>query len=147
MTRNKKSWPVLIVLSPSLIVPLPDKRFPNKLVPNVLKNIVFFINKPDSSNKLTILLIWFSSSFEIINVVPDAKRFLWIATFVVDAAAVNPNSIKTLLSNGLTTFPIKGKPAFSNGLKVLPKNPPDCPILCKWNFDNLILAEEPFAKA
>ena len=78
-------------------------------------SLTLFINKLDSSNKLTILLIWFSSSFEIINVVPDAKRFLWIAAFVVDAAAVNPNSIKTLLSNGLSTFPIKGKPAFSNG--------------------------------
>ena len=26
-------------------------------------------------------------------------------------------------------------------------NPPDCPILCNWVFDNSYLADEPFAKA
>ena len=30
--------------------------------------------------------------------------------------------------------------------KGLPKNPPYCPILCIWVFDNLVLAEELFAK-
>ena len=39
------------------------------------------------------------------------------------------------------------KSIFSNGPKSLPKNPPDCPILCYWVFDNFILAEELFAKA
>ena len=29
----------------------------------------------------------------------------------------------------------------------LPKNPPDCSILWKWDFDNFILAEELFTKA
>ena len=48
---------------------------------------------------------------------------------VPDAAAVNPNGIKTLLANGLGTFPIKDNQVFSNGPKSLPKNPPDCPIL------------------
>ena len=43
---------------------------------------------------------------------------------------VNPNGIKTLLTNLLSTFPIKGDLIFSNGPKRLPKNPPDCPILC-----------------
>ena len=52
-----------------------------------------------------------------------------------------------LLANDLSTFPIKGKPVFSNGPKSLPKNPPDCPILCNWVFDSFILAEELFAKA
>ena len=33
--------------------------------------------------------------------------FLWIAASVVDAAAVNPNGIKILLVNGLSTSPIK----------------------------------------
>ena len=56
--------------------------------------------------------------------------FFRIAASVADAAAVNPNGIKTLLANGLNTFPIKGNPFFSNGPKILPRNPPDCPILC-----------------
>ena len=43
---------------------------------------------------------------------------------------VNPNDIKTLLANGLSTCPIEGDPVFSNGPKSLPKNSPDCPILC-----------------
>ena len=32
--------------------------------------------------------------------------FLWIAASVADAAAVNPNDIKTPLANGLSTFPL-----------------------------------------
>ena len=31
---------------------------------------------------------------------------------VADAAPVNPNGIKRLLANGLSTFPIKGKSSF-----------------------------------
>ena len=105
-----------------------------------------FIKNPDSSRGLTIFMILLISSLEITNiVVPDLNIFLWIATSVPDAAAVNPNGIKTLLANGLSTFPIKGNPVFSNGPKSLPKNPPDCPILCNWVFDNFILAEELFA--
>ena len=93
-------------------------------------------------------MISFISSFEIINVVtPDPNIFLWIAASVADADVVNPNGIKTLLANSLSTLPIKGKPVFSNGPKSLPKNPPDCSILCNWVFDNFILAEELFAKA
>ena len=50
-------------------------------------------------------MISFISSFEFINVViPDPNIFLWIATSVADDAAVNPNGIKTLLANGLSTF-------------------------------------------
>ena len=64
-----------------------------------------------------------------------------------DAAAVNPNGIKTISASGLSTFPIKGKPAFSNGPKSAPKNPPDCPILCNRVFDNCMLVDEPFAEA
>ena len=47
-----------------------------------------------------------------------------------NADAVNLNGIKRLLASGLGTFFIKGNPAFSNGPKSLPKNPPDYPILC-----------------
>ena len=35
-----------------------------------------------------------------------------------------------LLANGLSTFPIKGNTVFRNGHKGLPKNPPDCSVLC-----------------
>ena len=67
-------------------------------------------------------MISFISSLEIINVVkPDPNIFLEIAASVADAAAVNPNGIITLLANGLSTFPIKGNPVFSNGPKSLPK--------------------------
>ena len=65
---------------------------------------------------------------------------------VPDAAAVNHNGIKMLLANALSTFSIKDNPVFRNGPKSLPKNPPDCSILCNWVFDNLMLADEPFAK-
>ena len=45
--------------------------------------------------------------------------------------ALSPNGIKTFLANGLSTFPIKDNPVFSNGPKSLPKkNHPDCFILC-----------------
>ena len=49
----------------------------------------------------------------------------------VDAAAVNPKGIRTLLANGFITLFIRGNPVFSNGPKSLPKNPHDCMI-----FDN-----------
>ena len=68
----------------------------------------------------------FISSLEIINVVKsDSNIFLWIALSVADNAAVDPNGIKTLLANGLSAFPIKGNPGFSNGLKSLTKNHAD----------------------
>ena len=53
-----------------------------------------------------------------------------MAASVADAAAVNPNRIKTLLAYDFNTYFIKGKSVFSNGPKSLPKNPRDCPILC-----------------
>ena len=52
-----------------------------------------------------------------------------MAASVADNAAVNPNGIKTLLANGLSTCFIKDKLVFSNGTKSLPKNLPDCDIL------------------
>ena len=52
-----------------------------------------------------------------------------MAASVADAAALNPNSHKMLLVNDLSTFFIKGSPVFSNGPKILTKNPPVCPIL------------------
>ena len=93
-------------------------------------------------------MISFISWFEIINeiFIPDPKSFLWIAESVADVATVNPNGIKMLLAKGLSTFLIKGKPIFSNGSKILPKNPSNWTISCKWVFDNFISAAEPFAK-
>ena len=76
----------------------------------------------------------------------DLNSFLWIAASITDAAC-NLNGFKTLLANGFNTFFIKGNPVFSYGLKSLPKNPPDCPILWNWVFDDFILADEPLAKA
>ena len=107
-----------------------------------------FINKQDSSRDLTIYIISFISSFQIISVAkPDPNIFLWTAASVADAAAVHPNCIKILLANGLSIFSIKGNPSFSSGPKSLPKNAPDSPILCNWVFDNFILADESFSKA
>ena len=74
---------------------------------------------------------------------------------VSDAAAVNPNGIKTLLVYGLNTFSLKEMQLLVVVLKVylkillisLPKNPPDFPILCNWIFDDFVLADELFANA
>ena len=84
--RNQKSWPVVIVISSVLIVPLPANRFPNKLAPkvpnNILKNPPFYsfasflnvslmpcIDEPESLKDLTTFITSFISSFDIINVV------------------------------------------------------------------------------
>ena len=88
-----------------------------------------FNNNQESSRDLIIFKISSISLFEIINVVllllPDPKIFLCILASVADAAAVNPNGIKTLLANGLIAFFIRGNPVFSNEAKSLPRNPPD----------------------
>ena len=103
-----------------------------------------FINNPDSSRELIIFMISFISLFEIINVtLSDPNVFLWMAASVTDAVSVNPNGI----NNGLSTFPIKDNPLFSNGSKYLLKNPPICPVLYTWGSDNFALADEPLAKA
>ena len=58
-------------------------------------------------------------SFEIIRVVkPGLNIFLQITASVADAAAFNPNGIKMLLANGLSTFPIKGSPFLVMALNV-----------------------------
>ena len=51
---------------------------------------------------------------------PDPNIFSWIAASVTDAAAANPNGLKTHLANGLIKFPIEGNPVFSNGPESLP---------------------------
>ena len=70
------------------------------------------------------------SELDIISfVVAEPKTFLCIPASAADAAAVNPNGIKTLLANGLITFLINGHPVFNNGPRSLPRSPPDCTIL------------------
>ena len=49
---------------------------------------------------------------------PDSSR---------DLTIFNPNGVKTLLANGLSTFSIKDNPGFSNDPKSQPKNSPECP--------------------
>ena len=91
-----------------------------------------FINNPDSLRDLLIFMISFISSLKIINVVkpdPNWWIFWWIASSVSHAVSVNPNGIKTLLGNSLSSFSIKGNPVLNNGPKYPPKNPADCPIL------------------
>ena len=53
------------------------------------------------------------------------KYFFCIPASAADAAAVDPNGIKTLLANGLVTFFITCNSVFNNGPRSLPKNPPD----------------------
>ena len=104
--------------SPAPIVPLPVNIFPDELAPKMPNNIPWnppfcsfalflivllmpFLNKPDYLRDLTIFMISFISSLEIINVVvPDPNIFLWIVASVADATAVNPNGIKMFLPNG-----------------------------------------------
>ena len=64
------------------------------------------------------------SSFDIISVVifPDPNIFLCIPASAIDAAAINPKGIKTLLANDLIRFFINGNPVFSNGPSNLPIN-------------------------
>ena len=84
----------------------------------------------------------FISSFDIISIVlllcegwlPDPKSFLYIPASAADAAAVNPNGIKTLGVNGLIAFFMNGNPVFSNGPRRLLRNPPECIILDVWVF-------------
>ena len=88
---------------PALIVPLPP-NVPNNILRNqpycsfvsfLILLLAPFINERDYLRGLSILIILFISSFEIINVVlPQPNIFLWIASSVADDVAVNPNGIK-----------------------------------------------------
>ena len=75
---------------------------------------------------------------------PDPNIFLCVPASA--AAAVNPKGIKTLLANGSIKFFINGNPVFSNGPTNLLRNPPNCIIFDYWVFDDLISANELFAK-
>ena len=88
------------------------------------------------------------SSFDVISIViPDPKMFFWIAASVPDTVGIEPNCIKTLLTNVYRAPFIKGRPVFSNTPKTLLVNPSDCPILCKWAFYKFVLVDELLSKA
>ena len=71
--------------------------------------------------------------FEVINVaIPESEICLWIPATA--AAAVNPNSIKTLLAEGISVIFIKGETGLSNGPQSLLKNPPDYTCLDSYVF-------------
>ena len=82
---------------------------------------------------------------EILNVViSNPKTFLCFPASAADGNAANPNGVKTLLANDLSTFLIKGQPTAINGPRSLPRNPPNCTILEAWSLDNFLLADEWF---
>ena len=56
---------------------------------------------------------------------PKSRSFLSIPASAADAAAFNPNGIKTLLANGLNTLFINGEPVFSKCARSPPRNPRD----------------------
>ena len=51
-----------------------------------------------------------------------------------------------LLANGISIFLDNGKPVFSNGPRILPRNLLDGTTLESWAFDKFISADELFAK-
>ena len=91
----EKSCPALITPLPAWISSLPTNIFPNKHTPNVsnsiLRNaplcslvlcsivlVIPFINQPKSSKDLTIFIMFFISSFDIISFfIPDPNVFLF----------------------------------------------------------------------
>ena len=73
----------------------------------------------------------------------NPKIFLFIPTSATDSATVNPNGIRNLLANCLSTFFVKGLPFF----RVSRNLSADCTILDGWVFDNFIIAYELVAKA
>ena len=80
-------------------------------------------------------------------VYPILRFFLCTPASAADAAAVNPNGIKTHLTNGLIKFFIHGSPVFSYGPRSLPRNLRDCIILDIQVFDNLKLPNNLLAKS
>ena len=54
---------------------------------------------------------------------PDPQIFFWIAASVAETAAINPNSTKILLVNGVSTFFVNGKSTPIDGARKL-SNPP-----------------------
>ena len=68
-----------------------------------------FINEPESSSNSSIFMIASISLFKIINVILDPEILPRIAASVTNAAAVNPNCIRTHFTNGVNSFSNNGK--------------------------------------
>ena len=85
----------------------------------------------------------FISSLEFINVVKTVFYELLHLLLLLLLLILTV----TLSANGLSTFPVKSKPIFSNGAKSLPKIPPDGPILHSWVFESFTSADELLLKA
>ena len=58
----------------------------------------------------------------------QSKDPLWIPVSAADTAAVNPNVMSTFFANSVSSFFINNKPAFINGLRILPQNSHECGI-------------------
>ena len=76
----------------------------------------------------------------------NPKIFLWIALSVANVAAVNSNSIKRLLANGLSTFSLKTMQFLVMVLNVYLEILLIILLFAIDFFDNFILAHEPFGK-
>ena len=112
----------------------------------LIVSLTRFINKPDSSRDLIILMTSFISSLEIINVIlresksgrrPDPNFFFFFffeyLHLLLILLLLNLMVLGlTLVANVLSKFFIKGNPVFSNGPKRLPKNLADWLISCNW---------------
>ena len=71
----------------------------------LIPSLIHFITNRDSSNDVTILIIFSISSFEIITAaVPDPWIFFWIGTSSADIPSDNPDGVKTLLANVVSTL-------------------------------------------
>ena len=60
---------------------------------------------------------------------PRLNIFLCIPASAADAAEVNARGINKLLASGSIIFFINDNPVFSNGPRILPRNPPNCIIV------------------
>ena len=74
------------------------------------------------------------------------RFFLWVLVSAADAAAFNPEGIKTFLAYYMSIFFINDNLIFNNWPRSLPRNRLRCTILDSWLFDDFILADELFAK-
>ena len=111
-------------------------------------SLTSFVSKPESSRELTRFIMSSISSFDIISAaVPEPKIFLCIPMSAPDAASVNRNGIKTILTNDWSTFFFNGTPVFCNGPRSLPRNLSKCIVSDSYVFDSLILTENLFAKS
>ena len=72
-------------------------------------------------------MCYFTWKLELVShilwVIADSEVVFWIAEFVTDVAAANPNGNEHFLANGVSMFFINGKRVDINGLRKL-RNPP-----------------------